>query len=191
MHVWHWISSAICLICMMLFAITGITLNHPQWFESEADTFEVNGQLDNELQQHLSQMEAPSELPVVLTDWLNQSIDHDFDFKRSQFEWSSYEIYIQQPFAGGDRWMSLDLDTGEVLYSNTDRGLVAWLNDLHKGRNTSMVWIVFIDIFAIATLVFCITGLFLLQIHSKRRPSTWYITAAGLLIPAVLLFIYG
>ncbi|WP_375269584.1 PepSY-associated TM helix domain-containing protein, partial [Phenylobacterium sp.] len=25
---WHWISAAICLIGMMLFAVTGITLNH-------------------------------------------------------------------------------------------------------------------------------------------------------------------
>lgn len=191
MHRWHWISSAICLICMMLFAITGITLNHPQWFESEADTYEATYQLDNDLHQQLSQMQAPAILPEELIHWLNQNTNHQLNFKRSQFEWSSYEIYIQQPFAGGDRWMSLDLDTGEVLYSNTDRGLVAWLNDLHKGRNTSMVWIVFIDIFAVATLVFCITGLLLLQIHSKRRPSTWYITAAGLLIPAILLYVYG
>ncbi len=191
MHRWHWISSAICLICMMLFAITGITLNHPQWFESEADTYEATYQLDNDLHQQLSQMQDPAILPEELIRWLNQNTNHQLNFKRSQFEWSSYEIYIQQPFAGGDRWMSLDLDTGEVLYSNTDRGLVAWLNDLHKGRNTSMVWIVFIDIFAVATLVFCITGLLLLQIHSKRRPSTWYITAAGLLIPAILLYVYG
>ena len=191
MHVWHWMSSAICLICMMLFAITGITLNHPQWFESEANTLEAVYQLDNELHQQLNQIEAPDTLPEELTRWINQNTDHQFNFKRSEFEWSSYEIYIQQPFAGGDRWMSIDMDTGEVLYSNSDRGVVAWLNDLHKGRNTSTVWIVFIDIFAIATLVFCVTGLFLLQIHSKRRPSTWYITAAGLLIPAILFFIYG
>ena len=28
LHQWHWISSAICLIGMLLFAFTGITLNH-------------------------------------------------------------------------------------------------------------------------------------------------------------------
>jgi len=25
---WHWISAAICLVGMILFAITGVTLNH-------------------------------------------------------------------------------------------------------------------------------------------------------------------
>ena len=28
LHQWHWISSALCLIGMLLFAFTGITLNH-------------------------------------------------------------------------------------------------------------------------------------------------------------------
>ncbi|MBU2328652.1 MAG: PepSY-associated TM helix domain-containing protein, partial [Alphaproteobacteria bacterium] len=27
-HTWHWMSSAICLVGMILFAVTGITLNH-------------------------------------------------------------------------------------------------------------------------------------------------------------------
>ena len=28
LHQWHWISAAICLVGTLLFAITGITLNH-------------------------------------------------------------------------------------------------------------------------------------------------------------------
>ncbi|HCS79595.1 MAG TPA: hypothetical protein DIV42_00360, partial [Alteromonas macleodii] len=28
MRQWHWISGAVCLVGMMLFALTGITLNH-------------------------------------------------------------------------------------------------------------------------------------------------------------------
>ena len=28
LHQWHWISSAVCLMGMLLFAVTGITLNH-------------------------------------------------------------------------------------------------------------------------------------------------------------------
>ncbi|MFP3740784.1 PepSY-associated TM helix domain-containing protein, partial [Burkholderia sp. SIMBA_019] len=34
LHQWHWISSAICLIGMMLFAITGFTLNHAGQIEA-------------------------------------------------------------------------------------------------------------------------------------------------------------
>ena len=35
LHQWHWISSAICLLGMLLFTITGITLNHASRIEAE------------------------------------------------------------------------------------------------------------------------------------------------------------
>ena len=35
MRQWHWISAAVCLIGMLLFAITGITLNHASQIESK------------------------------------------------------------------------------------------------------------------------------------------------------------
>ncbi|HEY8539605.1 MAG TPA: PepSY-associated TM helix domain-containing protein, partial [Steroidobacteraceae bacterium] len=31
LHRWHWISAATCLIGMLLFSITGFTLNHANW----------------------------------------------------------------------------------------------------------------------------------------------------------------
>ena len=36
LHSWHWISSAICLVAMLLFAITGITLNHSAAIEAKS-----------------------------------------------------------------------------------------------------------------------------------------------------------
>ncbi|MBL8445053.1 MAG: PepSY-associated TM helix domain-containing protein, partial [Zoogloeaceae bacterium] len=36
LHQWHWISSAICLFGMFLFAVTGITLNHAGAIEARA-----------------------------------------------------------------------------------------------------------------------------------------------------------
>lgn len=32
---WHWISSALCLVGMLLFSVTGITLNHAGQIESK------------------------------------------------------------------------------------------------------------------------------------------------------------
>ena len=36
LHQWHWISSAICLLGMLLFAVTGLTLNNASHIESKA-----------------------------------------------------------------------------------------------------------------------------------------------------------
>ena len=79
------------------------------------------------------------------------------------------EIYVSLPRPGGDAWLSIDLATGEAQYERTDRGWIAYLNDLHKGRNTGSPGRLFLDIFAVACVVFCVTGLVLLQLHGQRQ----------------------
>ena len=73
---------------------------------------------------------------------------------------------------------------------STSRGWISYLNDLHKGRNAGSAWKWFIDIFAVACFLFALTGLLLLQLHARRRPSTWPLVAAGLAIPAIVAIIF-
>ena len=86
--------------------------------------------------------------------------------------------------------MSIDRASGAVIHEDTSRGVISYLNDLHKGRNSGTAWKWFIDIFAGACLVFTITGLFLLQLRSAKRRSTWPIVGLGLLIPAAVAIIF-
>ena len=90
------------------------------------------------------------------------------------------------PRPGGDAWVSIERDTGKITYEKTDRGWVSYLNDLHKGRHTGPAWSLFIDVFAIVSVVFCVTGLLLLQMYANGRPSTWPVVAAGLALPVLL-----
>ena len=45
LHQWHWISSAVCLIGMLLFAITGITLNHAAKIEASPEVTHLTATL--------------------------------------------------------------------------------------------------------------------------------------------------
>jgi hypothetical protein len=49
MRQWHWISAAICLIGMLLFAVTGITLNHAGKIESKPVIHSASNTLQAEL----------------------------------------------------------------------------------------------------------------------------------------------
>jgi hypothetical protein len=90
------------------------------------------------------------------------------------------------PSPGADAWLSIDRSSGAVEYEATERGWMSSFNDLHKGRNAGPAWSWFIDLFAVACLVFCITGLFLLQMHARQRRMTWPLIGLGLLIPLLI-----
>jgi hypothetical protein len=106
-------------------------------------------------------------------------------------EWSAKDIYVALPRPGGDAWVNIERVSGAVTYEVTDRGWIAYLNDLHKGRHTGAAWSWFLDLFAAAAVVFCLTGLLLLQLHAKRRPATWPVVGLGLIIPMLLLILFA
>jgi hypothetical protein len=123
---------------------------------------------------------VPAELAAYASEALRVNISG------REAELSPTEIYIALPRPGGDAWLSVDRKAGEARYELTERGWISYLNDLHKGRNTGAVWSLFIDVFAIACVVFSLTGLVLLQLLSYGRPSTWPLVGIGLLLPVLL-----
>ena len=190
MRQWHWISAAICLIGMLLFAITGITLNHASKIEARPVVTAITKVLSPELLQQLKATppSGKTELPPALADWAAAQMSVPIGGREA--EWSAQEIYIALPRPGGDAWMSIDLGSGEVQYERTDRGWISYLNDLHKGRHAGAAWSLFLDAFAIACMVFCATGLVLLALMSNGRPSNWPLVAAGLVFPTLLVIFF-
>lgn len=192
-YVWHWVSSAICLASMLLFAITGITLNHAGSITAEPQISETIATLPAEL---LAQI-VPDEnetgdfkdaLPRDLRHWLDHELDIHVGGRNA--EWSPVDIYVDLPRPGGDGWMSIDRESGELIHETTKRGFIAYLNDLHKGRDTGDEWILFMDVFSVASVIFCLTGLALLVVHAKRRPSTWPVVIAGIVLPIAVILIF-
>ncbi len=188
LHQWHWISSALCLIGMLLFAITGITLNHAAQIPATPvvanQQVELPVALAAELSRFAQTAPANAPLPESARVFLAESLGVRVGVRAA--EWSADEIYVSMPRPGGDGWLAIDLASGSVEAESTDRGWIAYLNDLHKGRNTGAAWRWFIDVFALACLMFCITGLILLQLHARQRALTWPMVGAGLLVPLLL-----
>ncbi|TLX60381.1 hypothetical protein DN824_05815 [Stutzerimonas nosocomialis] len=185
---WHWISSALCLVGMLLFAITGITLNHAATIESRPQVHHHQARLPEPLQQALLDAPPAQGLPGALRGWLESELD--ISLAGREAEWSDGELYVALPRPGGDAWLSLDLGSGELEYERTDRGWISWFNDLHKGRHTGLAWSLFIDVFAVACVLFSLTGLLLLQRHAGARPGTWPLVGAGLVIPVLLALLF-
>jgi hypothetical protein len=190
LHQWHWISSALCLVGMLLFAFTGFTLNHAGQIEAQATTVHRSAQLPSPL---LKAVGGDDErkgraLPAAVADWIAGTLDVDVAGRTG--DWSSDEIYISMPRPGGDAWVSIDRETGKVETERSSRGVIAYLNDLHKGRHAGPAWGWFIDVFALACVIFSVTGLLLLKMHAAQRGATWPLVAFGLVLPLLLALIF-
>ncbi|PNU06587.1 hypothetical protein A8V01_01690 [Novosphingobium guangzhouense] len=190
MHTWHWVSAAVSLVGMLLFAATGITLNHAASIGAEPLVTQSQGKLPEAL---LAKLPTPGDstapLPAEIARAVAAAIPLDPSGRPA--DWTAEdEVYVAMPGPGRDAWVSIDRTSGEIQAEVTDRGWISYLNDLHKGRNTGGAWSWFIDLFAVACLIFTITGLFLLQLHAKHRPMTWPMVGLSLLIPLLLALLF-
>ena len=59
LHEWHWVSSAMCLIGMLLFAVTGFTLNHAGQIESKPKVVSQQAPVPDALLTTLKALPAP------------------------------------------------------------------------------------------------------------------------------------
>ena len=193
LHQWHWVSAAGCLIGLILFSITGFTLNHAGLIKAQPEVTTTTAHLPADLLAELRQVasgaeETPRVLPETIARWLHQELDVRTD--ASKIEWSQDEVYISLPRPGGDAWLTIDLASDAVTHELTDRGWISYFNDLHKGRNAGPLWSLFIDLFAFAALIFAVTGLFLLKMHATHRPATWPMVGLGLVLPLLLAMLF-
>lgn len=193
LHQWHWISAAGCLIGLILFSITGFTLNHASVIKAQPQVTTATEELPAALLQELREIAAaPAEMPPAIPSRVARWLHGQMAIRpgTGKAEWSEDELYLSLPRPGGDAWLTIDLASGTVTHELTDRGWISFLNDLHKGRNAGGAWSLFIDVFAFAALTFAVTGLFLLKMHATHRPATWPMVGLGLVLPVLLIILF-
>jgi hypothetical protein len=196
MHEWHWISSAVALLGLLFFAVTGITLNHAGNLETTQQDYsstrkDMPAALTAALLEDIrtnGEGEAPATAP--LRTWIRSTFRVDTADRMA--EWKADEIDFSLERPGGDAWLKLDLARGIAEYHVTDAGWVAYLNDLHKGRHTGRAWSWFIDLIGAACVIFAVTGFVILKMHAANRALTWPLVGFGLLAPLLIaaLFIH-
>ncbi len=182
LHQWHWVSASICLVAMLLFSITGITLNHAAQIAAKPSVSTRQREAACAVARAarrllLAKSDEGAAAAAFVSEWISDNMGLETASRMA--EWSEDEVYVSMPRPGGDAWLSIDRVSGEVHYERTDRGVVSYLNDLHKGRNAGPLWGWFIDIFAVACVLFASTGLLLLKMHSTPAAGHLAVCGAG------------
>lgn len=155
---------------VLFFAATGFTLNHQDWFTRQQNTVQTHGALDAQwVKGNVDKLQVVEFLRRK--DGLHGAVD-DFRIEDSQCS-----VSLKGP--GYEADAVIDRATGRYDITETRAGLVAIVNDLHKGRDAGAVWSKIIDISAVLMTAVSLTGLILLFYLHKRRRAGFLMLAAG------------
>lgn len=155
---------------LLFFAVTGLTLNHAEWFNGQERTSQFKGTVQKQwLSKDVAKLEIVEYLRRAhhITGGL-----HDFRIDDSQLS-----VSFKGPGYAADA--AIDRDTGAYLLTETRMGFWAVINDLHKGRDSGGVWAAVIDISAVLMTLVSLTGFVLIFFLLKRRFSGLLIFAIG------------
>ena len=96
MHLWHWISAAVCFAALTLFTVTGITLNHASSIGAEPQVSSGSARLPENLRGMLAtvapQAAAP---PAEIAAWAEDAFK--LSLRDATAEWSEEELYLSAP----------------------------------------------------------------------------------------------
>lgn len=183
----HVYVSMALLTLLLFFSVTGITLNHPEWFsDHQASVIEKEQTIKGIAKQLIAQSELTKAQQQKITELVEQAFS--ISLQSITPELMSGELFYSIKQAGLSTSIAVDLETGEAFYEQTQYGWWAVLNDLHKGRNTSNFWGWIIDLSSILFIIFAITG-FILAMPQKRFRRT-LLLSVGSTIFAITSFIY-
>jgi len=178
----HVYTSMICLIIVLFFSLTGITLNHPTWTLGGGTTTQT----------------VSGSFPFAVTsngyvDYLRiaEYIRKQYDVKGAvdSYETSGNEgsIAFKNPGYSADLFFVVDAATYKLTVEQS--GWIAVMNDLHKGRDTGSSWKWVIDIAGGLLALISITGLVMQFFLRKRRRSALSMAIVGAVIVGILIVV--
>ena len=182
----HIYLSMISFAIVLFFSVTGITLNHADYFQAKTTTTQEKGTLKPEWVNN-----KDTNLVAKLT--IAEYFRNTFSVKGavSDFRIDDNQVSIAYKGPGYEADAFIDRQSGAFELSQTRTGFVGFINDLHKGRDTGKVWSLVIDIAAILMVLISLTGLILLLFIKKKKISGLILAVVGLVIMYVVYRIWG
>ena len=173
----RWLHTYISMVSfglLFFFAVTGLTLNHADWFFSDhLAAVQQRGTLEKKWVAPGNDA-AVAKLEVV--EHLRRA--HGVKGLVGEFRIEEGQCTIGFKGAGYVADAVIDRATGTYELSETRMGFIAVINDLHKGRDTGPGWSLVVDLSAALMVVVSLSGLVLIY-FVKRRFVTGTAMAIG------------
>ena len=178
----HIYLSMVSFAIVFFFAVTGLTLNHTEWFAEQQRTAQQTGNVE------VKWVKTDSDDKVAKLEIVEQ-LRRTHNIKAALSEFRIEEAQCVVSFKGPGYSADAFINRASGAYDLTENrmGFVAILNDLHKGRDTGLAWSRLIDASAIFMTFVSVTGMALIFFLKRRRVSGLVMTVVG---GVVCYFVY-
>ncbi len=176
----HIYGSMISFAIVFFFSITGITLNHPDYFAGELKTTQEKGKLDSNW---VMNKDTNKIAKLEIVEFLRKN--HHITAAVSEFRIDDTQCTISFKGPGYAADAFINREDGAYELTLLRAGIVGIMNDLHKGRDTGSKWQWVIDISAVLLVLVSLTGMILILYIKRKKWSGLFIAIAG----AILLWL--
>lgn len=170
----HIYLSMVSFVVVLFFAVTGLTLNHADWFGDQSITTDVKGKLTPAW---INPTDTARIAKLDIVEYLRKT--HGISGGVTDFRIDNRQCAVSFRGPGYAADATIDRPAGTYQLTETRMGLVAIMNDLHKGRDTGRSWSWVIDASAIFMTLISATGLILLLFLKKRRVNGLILAGVG------------
>lgn len=181
-YVHGWLS-AFAFLTLLFFSVTGLLLNHPEWFEPAKTEETTQLILPESVLKSIKQQENPSD---TILNYVRQQQNLVGRYQSSEVMDNEVMIRLESPAGATDIWVMAD--TGETEITQKPASTVSMLNDLHRGKNSGLAWSWLIDISAIIVIALSLVGYILFLSIKTRLVTHLVLTAASLALIILLIW---
>jgi len=167
---------------VFFFAVTGWTLNHADRFSGREQLRKGTGAVDTKWTGSGAEAAKNDIADAIRRSSRVHGAVTDFRVDDDQVS-----VTFKGPGYSADA--QVDRKTGRYEVSESRLGVIAVLNDLHKGRDSGAVWKAVIDISAGLLTFISLTGLILIYYIHKHRLAGVILLVAGAALAGVLYVI--
>lgn len=182
----HIYLSMVSFAIVLFFSVTGLTLNHPTWFggDKQVET-KYKGKLNVKW---VNNPDTTKIAKLEIVEFLRKTHNAKGFVSEIRIDDVEVSVSLKGPAYSCDAF--IDRENGSYEVSEIRMGLVAVMNDLHKGRDSGSGWSWVIDVSAVFLILVSLSGLILLCFIKKKRVAGFITGVVGLIICYLIYAIF-
>lgn len=182
----HIYLSMVSFAVVLFFSFTGLTLNHPTWFGGDKQVIVKNKGRLNVAWVNDPDTNKTAKLEIV--EFFRKT--HEVKGLVNEIRIDDYEISVSWKGPAYSCDAFINREDGSYEVSEVKMGLMAVMNDLHKGRDSGKGWAWIIDVSAVFLILISLSGLILLCFIKKKRTAGFVTAAIGLAICYLIYVVF-